>query len=548
MDEDFKFIKPRRGETPSGEMSFKLIELGEVRVRIAPAPTGFLHIGLARTALFNYLFAKKYEGVFILRIEDTDIERSDPEFEKNILENLKWLGIEWSEGPDIGGEYGPYRQSQRLETYAKYLEKLLTENKAYHCFCPEEELEAQKQYQMSIGQPPIYSGKCRDLPLETVQKYLAEGRPSIIRFKTPAKKIEFDDVIRGKIEFDTSLIGDIAIAKNLATPLYNFAVVIDDFEMKISHVIRGEDHISNTPKQILIQEALGFPRPIYAHLPLILGPDRTKLSKRHGAIAVSEYKKQGYLPEAIINFIAFLGWNPGTEREIYSMPSLIKEFSLEKVQKGGAIFNIKRLDFLNGFYIRQRSVEKLTELCLPYLIEAGFLKSHEEVEEFHLGAPHYEISQTKELIDLVKLEKIVSIYQERLKKLSEISELTNFFFKEKLEYDKNLLKWAEISDKEIKISLDKLEKLLSKIKTEDWTKENLEKLLVPEADKFAQDIKKVGLPAEALAKAGDRGYLLWPLRVALTGKEATAGPFEIAEILGREKTIKRINEARRILK
>jgi len=548
MDEDFKFIKPRRGETPSGEMSFKLIELGEVRVRIAPAPTGFLHIGLARTALFNYLFAKKYEGVFILRIEDTDIERSDPEFEKNILENLKWLGIEWSEGPDIGGEYGPYRQSQRLETYAKYLEKLLTENKAYHCFCPEEELEAQKQYQMSIGQPPIYSGKCRDLPLETVQKYLAEGRPSIIRFKTPAKKIEFDDVIRGKIEFDTSLIGDIAIAKNLATPLYNFAVVIDDFEMKISHVIRGEDHISNTPKQILIQEALGFPRPIYAHLPLILGPDRTKLSKRHGAIAVSEYKKQGYLPEAIINFIAFLGWNPGTEREIYSMPSLIKEFSLEKVQKGGAIFNIKRLDFLNGFYIRQRSVEKLTELCLPYLIEAGFLKSHEEVEEFHLGAPHYEISQTKELIDLVKLEKIVSVYQERLKKLSEISELTIFFFKEKLEYDKNLLKWAEISDKEIKISLDKLEKLLSKIKTEDWTKENLEKLLVPEADKFAQDIKKVGLPAEALAKAGDRGYLLWPLRVALTGKEATAGPFEIAEILGREKTIKRINEARRILK
>ena len=548
MDEDFKFIKPRRGETPSGEMSFKLIELGEVRVRIAPAPTGFLHIGLARTALFNYLFAKKYEGVFILRIEDTDIERSDPEFEKNILENLKWLGIEWSEGPDIGGEYGPYRQSQRLETYAKYLEKLLTENKAYHCFCPEEELEAQKQYQMSIGQPPIYSGKCRDLPLETVQKYLAEGRPSIIRFKTPAKKIEFDDVIRGKIEFDTSLIGDIAIAKNLATPLYNFAVVIDDFEMKISHVIRGEDHISNTPKQILIQEALGFPRPIYAHLPLILGPDRTKLSKRHGAIAVSEYKKQGYLPEAIINFIAFLGWNPGTEREIYSMPSLIKEFSLEKVQKGGAIFNIKRLDFLNGFYIRQRSVEKLTELCLPYLIEAGFLKSHEEVEEFHLGAPHYEISQTKELIDLVKLEKIVSIYQERLKKLSEISELTNFFFKEKLEYDKNLLKWVEISDKEIKISLDKLEKLLSKIKTEDWTKENLEKLLVPEADKFAQDIKKVGLPAEALAKAGDRGYLLWPLRVALTGKEASAGPFEVAEILGREKTIKRINEARRILK
>lgn len=344
---------------------FKFQKPGEVRTRFAPAPTGIFHIGNARTALFNYLFTKKYEGVFILRIEDTDIERSKPEYEKDIVESLKWLGIEWDEF---------YRQSERFPIYRKYLEKLLEENKAYYCFCSEEELEAQRQYQLSIGEPPRYSGKCANLSQEEVEKLRKAGKPAVIRFRVPSKKIEFNDLIRGKLEFDTSLMGDIVIAKDLTTPLYNFACVVDDFEMKISQVIRGEEHISNTPKQILLQEALNFSSPQYAHLPMILAPDRTKLSKRHGAVGISEYRTEGYLPEAVVNFIAFLGWNPGTEREIYSLPSLIKEFSIERVQKGGAIFNIKRLDFLNSFYIRQRSVEKLTELCLPYLIEAGFLE------------------------------------------------------------------------------------------------------------------------------------------------------------------------------
>ena len=519
LDEDFKFIKP-----------------GEVRVRIAPSPTGMLHIGLARTALFNYLFAKNYEGSFILRIEDTDLERSDPRFEKDIIENLKWLGIKWSEGPDIGGEYQPYRQSQRLESYAKYLEKLLAEDKAYYCFCSAQDLEAQRQYQLSIGEAPRYSGKCAGLSKEEVKKYLATGRPSVIRFRVPGKKIEFDDLIRGKLEFDTSLIGDIVIAKDLATPLYNFAVVIDDFEMKISHIIRGEDHIPNTQKQILIQEALNFPRPEYAHLPLILGPDRTKLSKRHGAVSISAYRKAGYLPETLINFMAFLGWNPGIEREIYSLPSLVKEFSLERVQKGGAIFNIKRLDFLNGFYIRSKSPEKLTELCLPHLIKEGLITPTFKTEQYPPAyggmeiKQNYQISETGEEISLDFIQKIASIYQERLKKISEISELTDFFFKDKLEYNKNLLRWGEMTDKEIVKSLDKSEKILSKIKTENWTKENLESSLMPEAEKM-----------------GDRGYLLWPFRVSLTGKEASAGPFEIAEILGKEKTLKRIKEARGLL-
>jgi nondiscriminating glutamyl-tRNA synthetase len=490
----------------STEEEFKFIAPGGIRTRIAPSPTGFLHIGLARTALFNYLFAKKYQGSFVLRIEDTDLERSSPEFEKDIIESLKWLGIEWSEGPDIDGQYGPYRQMERLNIYAKYLEKLLAENKAYYCFCSEEELEAQRQYQMSIGETPRYTGKCANLDKELVQKYLAEGKPSVIRFRIIPKKLHFDDLIRGRLEFDTELMGDIVIAKNLETPLYNFAVVIDDFEMKISHVIRGEDHISNTPKQILIQEALGLSRPIYGHLPLILGPDRTKLSKRNATVSVSEYRKEGYLAESLINFMAFLGWNPGDEREIYSMSSLVKEFSLDRVQKGGAIFNIKRLDYLNGFYIRQKSVERLTDLCLPYLKERGLINDDYNQEE---------------------VKKIIAIHQERLKKLSEITELADFFFKEKLDYDKNLLKWGEMEEKEIKKSLEKSEKILSKIKSEDWNKENLQNVLLPEAEEM-----------------GDRGKLLWPLRVALAGKAASAGPFDIADILGKEKTIKRIKEAK----
>jgi len=357
MAEDFKFIKP-----------------GEVRTRFAPSPTGFLHIGSARTALFNYLFAKKNQGSFILRVEDTDTERSKAVCEGDIEDSLKWLAIEWDEGCANGGPHGPYRQSERTDIYAKYLKKLLDEDKAYYCFCSEEELEAQRQYHMSIGEPPCYAGKCSHLSKEETKTCLAQGMKYVIRFRIPSKKVKFNDLIRGELEFDAGLIGDIPVAREGNIPLYNFAVVVDDFEMKISHVIRGEDLLPNTPKQILLQEALGFPTPKYAHLPLILGADRSKLSKRHEAVSVSEYRKDGYLPEALINFMAFLGWNPGEEREIYSLASLIKEFSLERVQKGGAVFNIKRLDYLNGFYIRQRSKEKLTELCLPYLIEAGLIE------------------------------------------------------------------------------------------------------------------------------------------------------------------------------
>lgn len=485
---------------------FKLKIAGDVRVRIAPSPTGHFHIGNARTALFNYLFAKKNNGSFVLRIEDTDKERSKPEYAEDIIEELKWLGLNWTEGPDIGGKYGPYKQSERLNIYRRYLEGLLKENKAYRCFCTEDELESQRQYHYSQGEAPRYSGKCSQLSKEEIEKCLKEGKPWVLRFRSKAKKIVFEDMVRGRVEFDSGLIGDMVIAKDLDTPLYNFAVVIDDFEMKISHVIRGDDHLSNTPKQILMQEALGIPQPQYAHLPMILGEDRSKMSKRHGDTSVLSYRKAGYLPETLVNFMAFLGWNPGDEREIFSLPALVKEFSFEKVQKAGAIFNSQRLDFLNGFYIRQKSNEKLAELCAPYLIEAGLIR--------------------KEDVLSAELSKIISLYKERLKKLSEITDLADFFFKDKLVYEKDLLKWKTMIYPEIKDSLSLSEKILSGINKKDWTKENIENILMAEAE-----------------KSGDRGRILWPLRVALSGKKASAGPFEIAEILGKEKTIKRISEA-----
>jgi len=362
---------------------------------------------------------------------------------------------------------------------------------------------------MSRGLAPKYDGKCVHLSKEILEKNLSDKKPSVIRFRVENKKVKFYDLIRKEVEFDSALIGDMVIAKDIKTPLYNFAVVIDDFEMKISHVIRGEDHIANTPKQILMQQALGFDIPQYAHLPLILAPDRSKMSKRYGSVAISEYIEQGYLPEAIINFMALLGWNPGTEKEFFSLSQLAKEFSIEKVQKAGAIFNITRLDFLNGYYIREKSIEKLTELCVPYLKKAGLLV----------------VGQASEY----KLEKIVEVSRSRMKKLSEICELSDFFFQDKLIFDKDLLKWKAMGDSEIKNSLETSEKILSGAK--DWEMKSLEKVLVESAVKY---------------NSTDKGALLWPLRVALSGKKSSPSPFEIAEILGKEKTLKRIQHAIKI--
>ena len=497
-------------------MKNKTTKTDKIRARFAPSPTGPLHIGSCRTALFNYLFAKNPpaggKGDFVLRIEDTDLERSDLKWTQDIIDELKWLGIQWDEGPDIGGEYGPYKQTQRLDIYEKYLKKLLDEGKAYYCFCSKEELELKRQDQMSRGAAPKYDGKCSHLSKEESEKKMAGGMSSVIRFRVPAKNVKLKDLIRKEVEFDSRLMGDLVIAKNLRVPLYNFAATVDDFEMKISHVIRGEDHMANTPKQILIQEALGFPTPQYGHLPLILAPDRSKMSKRFGSVAVAEYRQQGYLPEALVNFMVLLGWNPGTEKEIFSLSQLEKEFSLEKVQKAGAVFNIPRLDFINGVYIREKPVEKLAELCRPYLKEAGLLVAGQISEN--------------------KLQKIIEVSKNRMKKLSDIAELADFFFKDKLNFDKNLLKWDNMKDEDIKQALLLCDKILSELK--DWDIKKMEQVLLDGAGEFN---RQKGFPEK------NRGFLLWPLRAALSGKPASASPFEIAEILGKEKTLKRIAEA-----
>lgn len=488
-----------------------------LRTRIAPSPTGFLHIGTARTALINYICAKQNNGHFILRIEDTDLLRSDLKFEQDIIEGLKWLGILWDEGPDIGGEHGPYRQTQRTDTYKKYIKQLLAENKAYHCFCDEKELEQQRELMMAEGVSPKYSGKCASRTKEDAEEKIKKGEKSIIRFRVPNKKIIFHDLIKGKIEFNTELMGDITIAKNEDTPLYNFAVVVDDYEMKINLVIRGEDHVSNTPKQILMQAALEFNTPIYAHLPLVLGSDKRKLSKREGAVSIIEYRNQGYLPEAMINFLILMGWNPGTDREVFSMDDLVEEFKIEKFQKSGAIFNIQKLNWLNSYYIRQKDIAELTELCLPYLEQSGLIKKENG---------KYITSDTNEEISAEWLGKIISLEKERIKTLSDISGAVDFFFFDIIKISNPAILIWKKSDKE---------------KALQCLGETLEAFREIEFGKFEQlDIKTALQP---LVEKYGNGDVYWPLRVALSGKGASPGPLEIAEVLGKDKTVRRLKYA-----
>lgn len=463
-----------------------------VRCRIAPSPTGNLHLGTARTALFNWLFARSKGGKFILRIEDTDLERSDKKFEKDIIDNLNWLGLQWDEGPDVGGKYGPYRQTERLDTYEKYLNQLIKEKKAYYCFCTKEELEAERQAQLTQGLPPKYSGRCRNTP--------KKESPSVIRFLMPDTEVVFNDLIRGEVKFNSSLFGDIVIAKNTRTPLYNFAVVIDDETMNISHVIRGEDHIPNTPKQILMQKALGFSQPQYAHLPLILDPDRRKMSKRYSATTVQEYRDGGYLPEAMNNFLSLLGWHPEKDREFLTVGELIKEFSLERIQKGGAVFNQEKLDWLNSQHIKNLPDELLIERLGSFVKNSDWLNNK----------------------DFIK--KILSLEKERIKKLSDFESSSEFFFSLP-KYQKDLLLWKNSNPEEIKNNLELLKKEISEnIKEDDFT------------------IKKIEAAISAVI-GENKGPWLWPLRVALSGQKASPGPFEIMEVLGKEESLKRINQA-----
>ena len=476
----------------------------EVRTRFAPSPTGHLHIGGARTALFNYLFARRYGGKFILRIEDTDLERSSIESEKVIIESLRWLGIEWDEGVEVGGPHGPYRATERVDIYKKYVDVLFEKGYAYHCYCTEEELEAQRQQLLSKGQMPRYLGKCRNLTEEQKRRFEQEGRKPTVRFKVPeGVKIVVHDLVRGDVEFMSDDIGDFVIVKSDGIPTYNFAVVIDDHLMKISHVIRGEEHLSNTPRQILIYNALGFELPQFAHVSLILGKDRTKMSKRHGSTWVEQYREQGYLKEGLINFLALLGWSPPEDKEIFDMEYLIENFSLDRVSKNPAIFDIDKLNYINSQHIKLKSLDELTQMCIPYFVEAGYIKEDEAKSKFEW------------------LKKIVKSVYEGLDYLSQIKDKVDIFFNNEIKIEdddaKEVLKWEHV-----KHLIDVFE---NKIKEAgDLTPENIKAL-------FKEIQKETGYKGK---------NLFMPIRVVLTGK--THGPelVEIIEIVGKENILKRL--------
>ncbi len=460
-----------------------------IKTRIAPSPTGPLHIGTARSALFNEIFALQNKGKFVLRIEDTDRERSKKEFENDIVEGFKWLNINYHEF---------YRQSERLLIYKKYIQKLLGEGKAFWCCHSIEELKKEKEEQL----------KNKEAPRHECEHKFEMKEKGIIRLKGSDKKIKFHDLIRGEIEIEGKILGDVSLAKNEDEPLYNFAVVVDDYEMKITHVIRGEDHISNTPKQILIHEALGLEKPLYGHLPLILGPNRSKISKRHGATSVNEYRKIGYLPAALTNFMAFLGWNPGDDRELMDKEEIIKSFSLLKVQKAGAVFNIEKLDWFNREYIKMASADALS-LKLKNYIPAAWREKTDNNPEFW--------------------QKLLKLEKPRLAKLSEISKGTEYFF-EKPKMEKDSLKWKEENQKNTIQYLDILIKILSDLKPSNFTADAVKKAIW----NFAEE--------------KGRGNVLWPFRMALTGLIKSPDPFSVSEILGKEETLERLKSASELLR
>jgi glutamyl-tRNA synthetase len=493
------------------------------RVRIAPSPTGPLHIGTARTALFNYLFAQRHGGVFILRLEDTDAARSSLEYERDILDNLHWLGLEWDEGPEVAGlsargPYGPYRQMQRLDRYAAAAERLLADDKAYYCYCTQEELAADKKAQEAAHQPPHYVGRCARLTVDERRAKEAEGRKPVVRFRVGEGVVAFDDIVRGHVEIDTAALGgDLIIVRSNGTPLYHFVVAVDDAEMAITHVIRGEDHLSNTPKHILLFRALGADIPRFAHLPLILNPDRTKMSKRKSQTAVADYRAQGYIPEAFVNFLALLGWSSGSEEEIFSLDELTQRFDLDRVQSGGAVFDRERLEWLNGQWIRRLSDEELVNRAVPFLVES--------VEAAQAAGAAVRIPTADDL------RALMPIVRERMPTLAAVGPLLDFLFIEDLPVNPELLvpkRWDAATTAE---ALGAARDVIAEVGRVSY-----------EADELEPPLRR--LAEERGWKAGD---LFMAIRIAVTGKTATPPLFDTLVALGYDRTLERLDRAREAL-
>lgn len=475
----------------------------KIRLRFAPSPTGFLHLGNLRSALFGYLLAKTWGGEFILRLEDTDQKREVDGALDKLLDILGWIGINFDEGPHTTGNYGPYIQTERMPIYKKYIDELIDNKKAYRCFCTEERLTDMRLAQEARKEAPRYDRLCRHLSAEQISEKLKAGEKFVIRQKMPREgQIIVHDEIRGDIKFNAADLDDHVLIKSDGIPTYHFAAIVDDHLMEITHVTRGDEWLPSFPKNILLYQAFSWTPPKYIHLPLILNKTGGKLSKRQGDVFVEQYREKGYLPESIINFAALLGWHGKNDKEIYSLAELEKDFSLEGIGASPAIFDIEKLDYYNGYYIRQKTLSELSDLCRPYIEKAG-----------------HKIKDEK------RLQCFVALAKERMKKLEDVVEMTSFLFG-LAHYDEELLCWKSLTLNEAKNNLQALTLELAKISEEEWTKENLETNIF------------------SWIKNNDKknGDYLWPMRVALTGLKNSPGPFEVAAALGKEESLHRLEK------
>jgi nondiscriminating glutamyl-tRNA synthetase len=472
------------------------------RVRFAPSPTGYLHVGGARTALFNWLFARRHGGTFVLRIEDTDVERSSAHMVTGILEGLRWLGLTWDEGPEVGGPYGPYFQSLRLDRYRAAAARLVATGRAYYCYCTPERLKAERERAEARGEAWRYDRACLGLAPHRLRELEASGAPRAVRFKVPAERTRFVDAVKGPIEFDGAHLEDFVILRSDGHPTYHLSVVVDDAEMAITHVIRGDDHISNTPKHVLLFQALGVPTPRFAHVPLILGSDKRRLSKRHGATSVMEYARQGYLPQAMVNFLALLGWSPGDDRELMTIDELIASFALEGISGGNAVFNVEKLDWMNSQYIARLPIDELARIVWPLFASS-------------------ELASSPLVSERGSFERLLELLRPRVKRTTDFVELARPLVSDDVRYEPDAVD-RHLNEPSINGHLTALREALEA------------------TSPFDESRVEAAVRGTAAQRGIKAAQLIHAVRVAVTGRTASPGLFELLAWLGRERTLARL--------